>query len=464
MFPPEWIAEWKQQPENERRWRTLAEEPVALEQFGVSTLQNCPVFAADDVAAYVESLPEGTDFADLVSSMAPPFKRFFVEFQGIPNSGRLHAWGCLVHATDDPNDIAQMDGDSDKPRWLLDIKTFIEWERGKPYGPVANHLLGLGDDGTWFRHSDGGVWWGGGPVRLSQPPPDNFVQGYGNVIAKLVLPALLTISFLHCKNVTVSQVTPPEKLSQKYRRRHGMGLTRYHVLEIRPLKRVLEAHRIGSGGSFRAALHICRGHFKTFTPDAPLLGRHTGTYWWAAQVRGSKEEGVVLKDYRVAAPSEVGRTYQSANESPAEAAREPAPGREPDSAGRGLAAHNRTQNQIAEIVRELGLAPLSPKPGEPEYDLAWKAGGTLFVCEVKSLTPEIEERQLRTAVGQVIRYRQRLNAAGHEPARAVIATEQAPVDKSWGALCTDENILLVWPENAKDRLMEAEHPVNDIRG
>ena len=36
----------------------------------------------------------------------------------------------------------------------------------------------------------------------------------------------------------------------------------------------------------RQALHICRGHFKTFTDIAPLFGKLRGTYWWADHIRG----------------------------------------------------------------------------------------------------------------------------------------------------------------------------------
>lgn len=45
--------------------------------------------------------------------------------------------------------------------------------------------------------------------------------------------------------------------------------------------------------------HICRGHFKTYTEEKPLFGSITGTYWWANQVRGSKERGEVKKRYQV---------------------------------------------------------------------------------------------------------------------------------------------------------------------
>jgi hypothetical protein len=160
---------------------------------------------------------------------------------------------------------------------------------------------------------------------------------------------------------------------------------------------------------------------------------------------------VVLKDYRVRAPSEFGRTYKEVDEHPPDSRREAPPSKDPDSVGRGLAAHNRTQNTIAEVIRKLGWVPRSPGPGEPDFDVAWKAGETLYVCEVKSLTAINEERQLRIAIGQVIRYRQKLAALGHEPVAAVIATELPPEDQTWNELCLQENIMLVWPEVAEER-------------
>ena len=224
------------------------------------------------------------------------------------------------------------------------------------------------------------------------------------------------------------------------------------MLEIGPIKRLLDKYRTGSINDLKRALHICRGHFKTFTSDAPLLGRFTGTYWWTPQVRGSKSAGTVIKDYRVTAPAEIGKSYREADENPPNADKIATSSRDPDKVGRGLAAHNRTQNTIANIVRKLGWIPRSPASNEPEFDIAWKVKETFYVCEVKSLLPVNEERQLRMAIGQVIRYRQKLTAAGHEPVIAVIATEVQPEDKTWDELCSNENILLVWPDVAEQRL------------
>lgn len=64
----------------------------------------------------------------------------------------------------------------------------------------------------------------------------------------------------------------------------------------------------GSGGSAGSAgqsgdgagrRHLARGHFKTFTDEAPLLGKHVGTYWWGWQVRGQEANGVIEKTYKL---------------------------------------------------------------------------------------------------------------------------------------------------------------------
>ncbi|WP_225050582.1 hypothetical protein, partial [Enterococcus casseliflavus] len=70
-----------------------------------------------------------------------------------------------------------------------------------------------------------------------------------------------------------------------------------------------ESHSSGtkrdSGTNCGKSLHTVRGHFKIFTEDKPLLGKHVGTYWWGWQVRGSKEVGEVVSDYKVSAPSDI---------------------------------------------------------------------------------------------------------------------------------------------------------------
>ena len=117
---------------------------------------------------------------------------------------------------------------------------------------------------------------------------------------------------------------------------------------------------------------------------------------------------------------------------------------DPDLVDRALEGHARTQETLADAVTAAGLVPRSPRPGEPAFDLAWEDGDLITVAEVKSLTKRNEEKQLRLALGQVLRYAHLLGAKGR-PVRRVIATERAPGDSSWTALCAAAGVTLVWP-------------------
>jgi Bacterial regulatory proteins, tetR family len=113
---------------------------------------------------------------------------------------------------------------------------------------------------------------------------------------------LLAISFLHCKNVGVSDVVPPPKLARAQERRYGIPKVTYKSLDIRPMRRVLEEEGgMGRGRSSQQALHIVRGHFKTFD-DHPLFGKHRGMFWWPMSARGSSDRGLTAKSYRVSVP------------------------------------------------------------------------------------------------------------------------------------------------------------------
>jgi hypothetical protein len=117
---------------------------------------------------------------------------------------------------------------------------------------------------------------------------------------------------------------------------------------------------------------------------------------------------------------------------------------DPSVVERGLRGHAATQNALAAWVMAQGLVPRSPKPEEPNFDLAWQDRGISFVAEVKSTTISNEEKQLRLGLGQVLRYRQLLARTGCE-ARAVLAVERKPSDETWITLCRELRVDLVWP-------------------
>jgi hypothetical protein len=116
---------------------------------------------------------------------------------------------------------------------------------------------------------------------------------------------------------------------------------------------------------------------------------------------------------------------------------------DPATVERGLKGHADTQNALARVLRAAGIEPRSCQPAEPNFDLAWQRGETVFVAEVKSTTLSNEEEQLRLGLGQVLRYRQRLTALGHERVVAVLVPEHQPRDADWRRLCQELGVILL---------------------
>lgn len=107
---------------------------------------------------------------------------------------------------------------------------------------------------------------------------------------------LVAIGFMNCRNVRTERHDRQPKPSKKQRRPKPPKLD-YHTI-------VLPSPRSGGGSGTGEsagvmAQHQVRGHFKTYTADAPLMGKHVGTYWWGWQVRGNKRNGIVISDYKI---------------------------------------------------------------------------------------------------------------------------------------------------------------------
>src|ERR1044071_9529835 len=82
---------------------------------------------------------------------------------------------------------------------------------------------------------------------------------------------------------------------------------------------------------------------------------------------------------------ELGDSYRPADEEAAVGQRDPF-SVDPALVERGLRSHASTQNALANYLRENGLNPRSPRPDEPNFDLAWVSRRVNWVAEVKSLT------------------------------------------------------------------------------
>lgn len=188
-------------------------------------------------------------------------------------------------------------------RWQQDVLAIAQI--GKGFYPLTLSTRYINDDGS---------------VHLFDGRPRQVIRTFGTagmdwatrkestVVAGRLMeyPFLLASSFMHCRNVRLMKDEPPPRLSRRHERKHGFPLTARYTLLIDPMRKVLEREGEASGGGLPKALHICRGHFKTYTEEKPLFGKRTGTYWWPQTVRGAKKHGEVVKDYAVKAPRSAG--------------------------------------------------------------------------------------------------------------------------------------------------------------
>lgn len=203
--------------------------------------------------------------------------------------------------------------------WVLLASTFFEWH-GRVLGPQAMMTLVVTPNGqvsdetfqlakevpAWCRAEHGRKAW---PVAL--PGGEELVRRSGKKAAMELVTATvdtfkvvaLAMSFMHCKNVDRRTVVPSPIERMPWKKKYGRPLARYEVLDIDPMKKTLESEGGASENGLKKALHICRGHFATYTEDAPLFGKITGTFWRSQHLRGSAKSGVVVKDYNVNAPS-----------------------------------------------------------------------------------------------------------------------------------------------------------------
>lgn len=118
----------------------------------------------------------------------------------------------------------------------------------------------------------------------------------GNADATFLKHALL---MLHCKNIMSEVVQPSEKLNKKRLKNNKLPFFSYHILKVVLPGSVGGKKTISLGTGTRHRLNFCMGHFKHYTREKPLFGKHSGLFWWNEFARGDKELGIVEKDYNI---------------------------------------------------------------------------------------------------------------------------------------------------------------------
>jgi hypothetical protein len=216
------------------------------------------------------------------------------------------------------------------------------------------------------------------------------------------------------------------------------------------LRTVLEALRSDHPGSLYFPFSFYGGTEPR--PQQPYLNKLPAEFieLFPALATAAKLASPDAADHSARPAPSLGTVYREAQVSPLPSERQPFTV-DPALVERGLKGHADTQNALAQVLREAGVEPRSRRPREPNFDLAWVIEGTVFVAEIKSITDDNEEEQLRLGLGQVLRYRHRLQHLGHDHVVAVLVPERAPRDSSWGELCREVGVALL----AKDKIERA---------
>lgn len=278
----------------------------------LAALRQSTVIKVHNVADYVFEKPAlewniEEDFPNIV----PPFPDIWMEWrhrrcwgirkahQDFPDEFRA---GVLLTSIDTRRDGVHEDRLKKafpEARWIscayyfLDIGSDIRQGVGAPPGLG----YGVSEDGRFVK-LNGGVSLLPNPVRSWEEPTAEQAEAMNGFLNFLCVP-FMALSFMHCKNVEfLKGPAHPPRLQKARQDRGKPPLLRWHTLTVEPVKRIIASANGGDSGLTPKSLHICRGHFKHFI-DHGLFGKYHGTYWWPMHARGSRETGVVLKDYQV---------------------------------------------------------------------------------------------------------------------------------------------------------------------
>lgn len=283
-------------------------------------LRDAYVIVADNIAEYwylhrQRFIGDGT-WNEVYPHLVPPFQVTWIEYRSpwFSNSekgemdDRTIGWLLISGTVDSAEQLSGRNlgiTSADKPWRHVFALQFIENDY-RLIGPVEHIEYVLDREGQLIAINGEALV---PTVDTTTGEMSERGAGFDRRICKERLHILfLCLSFLHCKNVAQVENAQSFKLQRARMRRGKPPLVTYRTLEINPMKEILRTEGRSEEVGLKRALHICRGHFASYTEDKKLFGRITGRFWIPAHVRGSKEVGEVKKDYKIKLASQGGHS------------------------------------------------------------------------------------------------------------------------------------------------------------
>lgn len=132
-----------------------------------------------------------------------------------------------------------------------------------------------------------------------------FLQESRKVIIKLIYIINYVLMILNCKNVKSEEnfhfknifTTKHGKNKSKQIIDKKMFTYKTLVVELNKAKSKTYDNSEITGRHMR--LHLCRGNPAIYTKEKPLFGHYVGRVWRSPSIKGSKKEGLIVKDYLI---------------------------------------------------------------------------------------------------------------------------------------------------------------------
>lgn len=264
-------------------------------------LAGAELIVADNIDDFIFSTyPVDTGYgltAKEIPNLVPPFARFFIDIRPADPLVRKHIkeFGALVTAMEIPEDSPRRKdfGPAYSPRFLFAWRAIFLLDR-VAFCTIAHQIVVSDEHGN---------------ILSTDVQPDPTVSRIAqqtdadasDLLSSFAGPVLTAISFMNCRNVTAAVRQPDSGLSRAHKKRTGEWLSKYRVIDIVPVSRLIREAVESNGGEGRAsakAAHIIRGHFKRYS-EKGLFGKTRGTFFWSSQARGSLTIGERSHEYRI---------------------------------------------------------------------------------------------------------------------------------------------------------------------
>jgi hypothetical protein len=261
-----------------------------------------PILLIDNVAEYYFSGTdqEHWDLKDHFPNLAPPYPIFWTEHK-LPKTIHSREFGTTSMTTSGVGPKARTgilwmastdfrgEGIPANVKWAMLAEVFIDYDaRSREIeGPAGTWIILIDEHGVIVEC----------PLLqgYTRPEWNEIIRGF----VSWLHPALLAVSFLHCRNVKLIDNEPDKPLAKKYHARTGVWPAKYHTLEIEPLKQILRRDGRSDAVGVAKAMHVCRGHFKDYREGRGLFGKYHQLVWQPALVRGTKGDTAPPREIRI---------------------------------------------------------------------------------------------------------------------------------------------------------------------